>query len=154
MTSSGNKNAEERFREAFVRLREGRPRTLSIGSLVSQNNVAKEADCDPSALRKSRYPELINEIQAYVEAHKDELQPSGRQEVLKNRRKNRSIREAKIDSDRQRDQLASQLLCANAQIVELSRKLADANAKLDALMPSAKHFSLPNRRSEVDSIDI
>lgn len=154
MTSSANKSAEERFREAFVRLKDGRPRTLSAGALVTQNNVAKEAGCDPSALRKSRYPELINEIQAYVDAHKDEQPPSNRQEVLKKRRKNRSIREAKIASDRQRDQLASQLLCANAQIVELTRKLADANAKLETLMPSAQRLSLPNRRSKVDSMDV
>jgi len=130
-------------------LKDGCPRTLPAGTPVSQNNVAKEADCDPSALRKSRYPELINEIQAYVDAHKDDRPPSNRQEVLKKRQKNRSIRQAKLASDMQRDQLASQLLCANAQIVELTRKLADANARLEVFMPSAQRLSL-NRRSNVD----
>lgn len=154
MTSSANTSAEERFRQAFARLKEGRPNTLSAGALVSQNNVAKESGCDPSALRKSRYPELINEIQAYIDAHKDERPTSNRQEILKKRRKNRSIRQSKIDSDRQRDQLASQLLCANAQIVELSRKLADANTKLESLMPSAQLLSLSSRRSKVNPTDI
>lgn len=149
MKSSANKSAEERFRDAFLRLKDGCPRTLPAGTPVSQNNVAKEADCDPSALRKSRYPELINEIQAYVDAHKDDRPPSNRQEVLKKRQKNRSIRQAKLASDMQRDQLASQLLCANAQIVELTRKLADANARLEVFMPSAQRLSL-NRRSNVD----
>lgn len=154
MTSSTQKSAEDQFREAFARLKSGAPLRLTAGTLVSQNNVAKEAGCDPSALRKSRYPELINEIQAYVDAHKDERPPSTRQEVLKKRRNNRSIRQAKISSDLQRDQLASQILSANAQIVELSRKLADANAKLETLMPSAQRFSMSDRRSENDHRDI
>jgi len=153
MTSSTKKSAEDQFREAFARLKSGLPRTLSAGALVSQNNVAKEAGCDPSALRKSRYPELINEIQAFVDSHKDERPPSNRQEVLKKRRNNRSIRQAKISSDLQRDQLASQLLCANALIVELTRKLADANAELETLVPSAQRLSLPSRRSQINQTD-
>lgn len=146
MPSSKIQSAEQRFREAFARLKDGKPRLLLPGSPVSQNNVAKEADCDPSALRKSRYPELINEIQAYVHAHEADRQPSKRQEVLKKRRNNRSIRQAKQDSDRQRDILASQLLCANATIVELTRKLADAEARLEALVPEAKQLSFKARK--------
>ncbi len=137
MLSSEKQTAELRFKEAFARLKTGQTKLLPAGTPVSQNNVAKEAGCDPSALRKSRYPELINEIQAYVHAHQVEQPPSMRQEVLKKRRKNRSIRQAKLASDQQRDQLASQLLSANSLIVELTRKLADAQAKLDTLMPPA-----------------
>jgi len=43
--------AETALREALERLKKNRPQTLRKGSTVSQNNVAKEAGCDPSALR-------------------------------------------------------------------------------------------------------
>jgi hypothetical protein len=62
-----NETAESKFRASFERLKEGRPQILAVGTAVSQNNVAKEAGADPSALRKSRYPALIREIQAWVE---------------------------------------------------------------------------------------
>ena len=145
MPSSKNQSAEQRFRDAFARLKNGTTIVLPVGAPVSQNNVAKEAGCDPSALRKARYPDLINEIQLYVQAFLDHRPPSERQEVLKKRRKNRSIREAKRDSDQQRDALASQLLCANATIVELTRRLVDAESKLEALVPKAKRIPLATR---------
>ena len=62
--------AEQRFRAAFDRLKQGSPEVLARTAAVSQNNVAKEANCDPSALRKSRFPSLVAEIQHYVEMHK------------------------------------------------------------------------------------
>ena len=58
-------NAEQRFRAAFVRLKEGSPEVLPVGSEAVQNNVAIEAGKHPSALRKERFPELVAEIQAY-----------------------------------------------------------------------------------------
>ena len=60
-------SAEQRFRQAFERLKANKPKVLEVGTPVSQNNVAKEAGCDPSALRKSRFPALVREIQAYLE---------------------------------------------------------------------------------------
>lgn len=48
--------AEQRFRLAFERLKANKPNVLNPGSVVSQNNVAREAKCDPSALRKSESP--------------------------------------------------------------------------------------------------
>ena len=145
MPLSKAQSAEQRFKDAFGRLKNGDPIVLPPSTPVSQNNVAKEAGCDPSALRKSRYPELINEIQAYVHSQSGNRPPSTRQEVLQKRRKNRSVRQAKLDSDRQRDLIASQLLCANATIVELTRKLADAEARLEALAPQAAPLQFPAR---------
>lgn len=57
--------AERRFREAFERLKAGEPLRLGRDTEVTQNNVAKEAGTDPSALRRSRYPALVTDIQAY-----------------------------------------------------------------------------------------
>jgi hypothetical protein len=69
MKSSKHKAAEANFREAFERLKIGAQEVLPAGSMVSQNNVAREAGCDPSALRKSRFPSRIAEIQIYRAAH-------------------------------------------------------------------------------------
>ena len=55
-------NAEQLYRDAFLRLKQGKPLRLKKGAPVTQNNVAKEAGRDPSALKKSRFPELIREI--------------------------------------------------------------------------------------------
>lgn len=57
--------AEDRYRDAFTRLKEGRPVVLAEGSTASQNNVALEAGRHPSALRKERFPQLVAEIQGY-----------------------------------------------------------------------------------------
>lgn len=64
---SPNSSAESRYRDAFERLKHGCPKLLSVGTPVSQNNVALEAGAHPSALRKERYPELIAAIQAHVD---------------------------------------------------------------------------------------
>lgn len=61
---------EIEFNEALERLIDGNPKILPAGSVVSQNNVAKEAGRTPTALRKERYPELIKKIQNYVHSSK------------------------------------------------------------------------------------
>ena len=127
------KRAETEFREAFERLKRNRPERLPKGTPVSQNNVAKEAGCDPSALRKSRYPSLIAEIQRWLEEHAPEKPQSRRQNVLAQRERNRSMR-VKLDSLKiQRDQALSLLVEADAKIFELTID----NARLQALQPAS-----------------
>lgn len=135
-------NAEQRFREAFERLKLGIPQVLPKGTHVSQNNVAKEAGCDPSALRKSRFPLLVIAIQEWVEANKGEQQPSERQRLIKQRRKNRDTRETIADLKNQRDITAGLLADADLRIVQLSEKVADLQAKLDEIQPTAKILDL------------
>lgn len=135
-------SAEQRFRDAFERLKFGVSKVLPRGTHVSQNNVAKEAGCDPSALRKSRFPLLVIAIQEWVEAHKGEPLPSERQRLLKQRRKNRDTREIIVDLKKQRDSAVGLLADADLKIVELSEKVADLEAKLDELRPSAKILDL------------
>jgi hypothetical protein len=139
-------SAEQRFRAAFERLKQGNPERLAKGALVSQNNVAKEADCDPSALRKSRFPSLIAEIQRYVETHKEDVPESERQQMLKRRRRNRETKDLIGDLRRQRDVVAGILVDANMYIVELHEQLADANRKLNELKPSATTLNFPKLR--------
>lgn len=145
-TSTEPKSAEQRFREAFENLKLGVPKVLPKGTPVSQNNVAKEAGCDPSALRKARFPLLVLAIQEWVETHKGEQLVSERQKLLKQRRKNRDTRDTIADLKQQRDIAAGLLADANLRIVELSEQLDDARARLDELQPSARVLDLPKKR--------
>ena len=115
---------------------------LPKGTLVSQNNVAKEAGCDPSALRKARFPLLVLSIQEWVESHKSDPQPSERQRLLKQRSKNRDMRETIADLKKQRDFAAGMLADADLRIIELTEKLADVQARLDYLQPTARVLKL------------
>jgi hypothetical protein len=147
MSSNKNKlSAEQRFRAAFQRLKLGKPEILPRGAFVSQNNVAKEAGCDPSALRKTRFPSLIAEIQQYVESHKEDVPKSKRQEVLKQRKRNRDNQEKIADLKQQRDVAVGLLADANLLIVELSEELADTRRRLDLLKPSTLIIPFPERR--------
>lgn len=63
-------NAESTFENAFQRLVQDCPEILPKGSKVTQNNIAREAGVTPSALRKERFPHLIEKIQIYVKSNK------------------------------------------------------------------------------------
>lgn len=134
-------SAEDRFYAAFERLKLNVPQVLPKGTPVSQNNVAKEAGCDPSALRKTRFPLLVLAIQEWVDTHKSD-QPSERQRLLKQRRKNRDKKEIIADLKQQRDKAVGLLADADLRIVELSEKVADMQARLDQLQPSASILNL------------
>lgn len=127
--------AEQRFRQAFERLKADEPKVLRSGSLVSQNNVAKEAGCDPSALRKTRFPSLIREIQAYVEI-RQQAQPSKRQQQIKQRKSKAESKNRLKEVAAQRDNAQSQLASAHRRIVELSEELKLLRARLDELRPT------------------
>ena len=142
MTSAHPKTAEANFREAFERLKIGKPKVLSADARVSQNNVAKEAGCDPSALRKSRFPSLVAEIQNYVAAHGGERPASERQMLLKQRQRSRAARETIADLKQQRDAMAGLLVEANAQISILTRRLIHAEARINELGPKAGTIQL------------
>lgn len=142
MTSARPKTAEASFREAFERLKISVPKVLPADAKVSQNNVAKEAGCDPSALRKSRFPSLVAEIQNYVAAHGGERPESERQKRLKQRQRSRAARETIADLNKERDALAGLNVEANARIAILTRKLIDAEARMNDLQPKAGTIQL------------
>lgn len=139
------KTAEQRFREAFERLTLGVPEVMPPGTSVSQNNVAKEAGCDPSALRKARFPLLVMEIQEWVRAHGDSCFDSKRQKMRRSRDRNRSYRQTIADFELERDKLAGLLSDANLLIVELTEKVAFLSARLDITRPSAAILDLPEK---------
>lgn len=127
-------SAEARFRQSFERLKAGQPKVLPQGTPVTQNNVAREARCDPSALKKARFPALIREIQAYLELHKPDEKPAARKAARQQAAK-RTIEERLADAVRQRDMTQSVLLSANRRIVELTEEVQSLRLRLDELQP-------------------
>lgn len=128
--------AEQRFRLAFERLKANHPITLQLGTPVSQNNVAKEAGCDPSALRKARFPSLIREIQAYVEINKQD-HPSKRSELLRQRGERADLQKRLEAVTIQRDIAQSQLLSAELRLLELTAELEATKGKLAESQPTS-----------------
>lgn len=141
-----NKNAEQNFRDAFERLKLGVPEILPKGTRVSQNNIAKEAGKDTSALRKARYPLLVLDIQEYVNTHKDEESGSRRQKLLKRKQKNRDAKELIADLKRQRDKAVDRIIYANLRILELSEMVDDLRTRLEVFQPSATLLTFSQKR--------
>jgi len=135
--------AEGRFRLAFERLKAARPELLPRGSPIRQNNVAREAGCDPSAPKKARFPALIREVQAYVDLH-PVAELEARQDAAARRGARRSLEVRLKDAILQRDQVQSILASANLRIVELTEQNRDLQTKLDELLPPPA--ALPRRR--------
>jgi septal ring factor EnvC (AmiA/AmiB activator) len=125
-------SAEKYYREAFERLKSGTPIRLENGSCVSQNNVAREAGSDSTALKKDRFPSLIAEIQRYVMLNSESSPESKRGARLLRKKQRRSLQNELDDSKKQRDKLASQLLEADMTILELRNKLADLSRQISS----------------------
>lgn len=126
--------AEQRFRAAFDRLKEDKPEILQRGTPVSQNNVAKEAGTDPTALRKKRFPALIREIQAWIEIHNQQktLERARRE---RKRRKREDLSEQNARLTKERDDAQSQLTSAHRLVLDLLQKNAQLQARVDELSP-------------------
>ena len=116
--------AEQAFRDAFDRLKRNKPERLPTHTPVSQNMVAKEAGCDPSALKKSRYPSLIAEIQQWLKGHDHVKAPSSRQSMLARRRRNRSLKKKIAAFKCERDHAVTLLVEADAKILDLTMEMA------------------------------
>jgi chromosome segregation ATPase len=134
--SETNTSAEQRYRDAFERLKSNTPNILPRGSAVSQNNVAKEAGTDPSALKKSRFSKLIREIQAFKEI--DDAKKLAR-EARQKRRREKSDLETRLNACvQQRDHAQSQLVSAHRKVLELFQENARLQARLNDLLPPIK----------------
>lgn len=141
LLDEANLSAEQRLRLAFLRLKENKPRLLPIGTAVSQNNVAKEAGVDTSALRKTRYPSLVREIQAYVELHKNDTL-STRKAVIAARAKRRSDKERMMDAVKQRDKAVSEIASMVRQLITLHHRVKELETELAQLRPKGKLFPI------------
>jgi Tfp pilus assembly protein FimV len=117
--SSSPKSAAELFREAFERLKSGKPINVPVGTKVSQNNVAKEAGRHPTALKKDRYGLLITEIQAYVEAQ-DEEAATKRKAAGKGKR---STKKKNEDLQRQLNKAESTIEALENLVIDLKEEI-------------------------------
>ncbi|WP_411834610.1 hypothetical protein [Pseudoxanthomonas mexicana] len=117
--------AEAAFRAAFLRLKLGKPETLPKGTPVTQNNVAREAGKDPSALKKERFPALVREIQGWIATSGAPLKSSRtpREELRAARRRNQSMRDRIEELKRDRDLAQSKLMSAERELLELWREV-------------------------------
>ncbi|MEO9656256.1 hypothetical protein [Marinomonas sp.] len=115
MSLNNSETAEEMFRDAFERLKINKPLFIDKGSKITQNNIAREAGRDPSALKKSRYPLLVLEIQAYINSIEcDSLKVKKTKDA-----RVRSLKDRMSDCRKQRDKLASIVEAQNFYIEEL-----------------------------------
>lgn len=125
-------DAEKLFQDAFDRLKQDKPNLLPRGTLVSQNNVAKEAGRDPSALRKSRYPRLIRAIQKWIEDNGSapRARASSASLIKGARDKNRQLQARIEELTKQRDKAMSRLVIAEESILDFHRRLQDCMTRL------------------------
>lgn len=131
--------AEERFRQAFERLKKNQPIRLTAGTAVSQNNVAKEAGCDPSALKKTRFPDLVREIKAYIDLQAG-MSTSATSRIKARRAANRTTDKMLADAKLQRDAAQSRLASANSRITELIEENRVLQQELDRFRPPPIKF--------------
>lgn len=113
------------FTEAFERLKANKPIVLPIDTPVSQNNVAREAGRDPSALKKDRYPILIEEIQAFVRVRQEQ------DDKQKTRRDNRTRTTQQKLKDRQAqvEKLTSIVAAQDNYIAQLLDEIEELKAR-------------------------
>ncbi|MCZ8166664.1 hypothetical protein [Silanimonas sp.] len=125
-------DAEMAFRDAFERLKRSKPTRLPPGTPVTQNNVAKEAGRDPSALRKSRYPRLIREIQKWIEDNgsSPRKRHSSASLIKGAREANRDLKARINELTQQRDRAMARLVIAEESILDLHRQLQDLKTRL------------------------
>ena len=133
-------DAEKLFRDAFERLKCDKPTTLPRGASVTQNNVAKEAGRDPSALRKARYPRLIREIQKWIEdnGNTPRNRASSASLIKGARDRNRQLKKRIEELTRQRDTAMARLVIAEETVLDLHRRLQDYKVRLgeaDTVVP-------------------
>lgn len=118
------KTAEELFREAFERLKKNKPNVVPTDTPLTQNNVAKEAGRDPSALKKDRYPILVLEIQAYIASNLEKK--SSEKRTSDNR--SRNAKQKMKDYKAQVSTLSSIVAAQNEYIEELHDKIDELKA--------------------------
>lgn len=123
--------AEAAFRAAFERLKINKPNLVAKGTSVTQNNVAREAGLDPSALKKARFPHLVAEIQDWVENCAKNTTVSPRQTLIAQRTRSRELRVRLEAMKSQRDHALGLLVEADARILELTIE----NTRLKATLP-------------------
>jgi hypothetical protein len=139
MSYSPEQGAEQNFRDAFDRLKRGKPQRMPLGIPVSQNNVAKEAGKDPSALKKARYPALVDEIQQWVAQHGADRPLSRRQQAIARRKSRAAMQARQNELVTQRDLALSMLVASDDQLLHLLKEVERGReSTIRSLLANAK----------------
>ncbi|MGY6153734.1 hypothetical protein [Paraburkholderia graminis] len=126
-------DAEQRYRDAFTRLKDNVPRLLPRGTPVTQNNIAREAGSDASAFRRTRYPTLHCEVQAWIKANARVDEKLEKRKKL--RRQRETLKQTVTRLKKERDSAQSELVSAHRSILDLLETNAMLRTKIDELRP-------------------
>lgn len=116
-------NAEIEYRKAFRRIVEGK--AMRVDKMAPPNfaNIAREAGKDPSALKKSRYPIFISEVESFnnnVSSAGERIDRSLSAQLKAARSENRKLRESYEQLTIERDESHSRVLNLQLALVEMS----------------------------------
>lgn len=128
-------SAESKFRAALARIVDGRTLNVEGGAQITQNNVAREAGVDPSALRASRYPALVREIQDLAGNAKAAVGRKEHQPNCSRIEGRRSEKQRYQDMKRQRDHAAALLVSADSEVLRLMLRLRDLERHIEETSP-------------------
>jgi len=120
-------SAEDEYRNAFKRIVDGKTIRIPKGSPPTLANIAREAGRDPSALKKSRYPIFITEVEEYNSASSltmDQAERSLTAQLAAARAENKSLREKCSNLCKERD-------AAQTKILNLQQALVAMNLQLE-----------------------
>lgn len=96
---------------------------------MSQNNVAKEAGCTASALRKERFPELVKQIQDHVGSSSKAPQDL-RERLAHAEQRNKHLVQEKAALRDRYDLQTSRVLSLLAEAAELRRQIKSLESEL------------------------
>lgn len=120
--------AETAFRDAFERLKAGAPKIISRPYKLSQNSIAREAGLDSSSLKKSRFPELVEEIQRWISEFVDPNH--NHKKTHGTRTTNIALKQQVKLLKQQRDSAMALLVQADAKIITLTLIIASLQSEL------------------------
>jgi len=116
-------NAEIEYRKAFRRIVEGKAMRVDKMAPPNLANIAREAGKDPSALKKSRYPIFISEVESFnnnVSSAGERIDRSLSAQLKAARSENRKLRESYEQLTIERDESHSRVLNLQLALVEMS----------------------------------
>ncbi|MDN6883828.1 hypothetical protein QMO14_09495 [Variovorax sp. CAN2819] len=96
---------------------------------MSQNNVAKEAGCTASALRKERFPELVKQIQDFV-APSAKAPNDLRERLAHAEQRNKLLLQERAALRDRYDLQTSRVLSLLAETAELKRQIKILESEL------------------------
>ncbi|MBH1494018.1 hypothetical protein JY423_02140 [Stenotrophomonas maltophilia] len=135
VTPSSKVTAESKFRAALARIIDGSALNVERNAQITQNNVAREAGVDPSALRASRYPALVMEIRDLAGMARADVGSMGHKPHRPRSEERRNEKQRYQDMKRQRDHAAALLASADSEVLRLMLRVRDLERHIEETSP-------------------